>query len=171
MREIEFRGKNSKDEWVYGSLIINETENEKGKFQVAFIVPGLPCASDGGDFYTARMERVKIETIGQYTGLHDNKGNEIYEGDIIKSTDYPFMDEGKTNYLGIVSCDTYDAIGNFYVMLYVTKESERRGISNFTNKSFYDLQMENVEVVGNIFDNKGMFRDSDDVIMLWYLED
>ena len=26
-------------------------------------------------------------------------------------------------------------------------------------------------MVGNIFDNKGMFRDSDDVIMLWYLED
>ena len=72
------------------------------------------------------------------------------------------MDEGKTNYLGIVSCDTHDAIGEFYVMLYVTKESERRGISNFTNKSFYDLQMENVEVVGNIFDNKGMFRDSDE---------
>ena len=114
---------------------------------------------------------MKRDTIGQFVGLKDKNGKEIYEGDIIKSTDYPFMDEGKVNYLGIVSCDTHDAIGEFYVMLYVTKESERRGISNFTNKSFYDLQMENVEVVGNIFDNKGMFRDSDDEIMLWYLED
>jgi uncharacterized phage protein (TIGR01671 family) len=114
---------------------------------------------------------VKRDTIGQFVGLKDKNGKEIYEGDIIKSTDYPFMDEGETNYLGIVSCDTHDSIGEFYVMLYVTKESERRGISNFTNKSFYDLQMENVEVVGNIFDNKGMFRDSDEEIMLWYLED
>lgn len=86
MREIEYRGKNAKGEWVYGSLIINDVENDKGKFQAAFIVPGLPCASDGGDFYTARMERVEIDTIGQFTGVVDSMNRRIYEGDVLNVT-------------------------------------------------------------------------------------
>lgn len=154
MRQIKFRAQDvASNKWLYGDLRHHKDD---------------VCIFEQGG---TKGEQVKRETIGQYVGLKDKNGMEIYEGDIIKSTDYPFMDEGKANYLGIVSCDTHDSIGEFYVMLYVTKESERRGISNFTNKSFYDLEMENVEVVGNIFDNNGMFRDSDDVIMLWYLND
>ena len=146
------------ERWVYGDLRHYARNPHTEKWTIHDPLTGLETDIDE-------------TTIGQYTGMHDRSGKEIYEGDIIKSTDYPFMDEGKVNYLGIVSCDTHDAIGEFYVMLYVTKESERRGISNFTNKSFYDLQMENVEVVGNIFDNKGLFRDSDEEIMKWYTED
>ena len=160
MRTIRFRGKRITDgRWVYGGIATSPQKDSAT----------IHTYDDDG--YYARGYFVDPATVGQFTGLTDKNGKEIYEGDIIKSTDYPFMDEGKTNYLGIVSCDTHDAIGEFYVMLYVTKESERRGISNFTNKSFYDLQMENVEVVGNIFDNKGMFRDSDEEIMKWYFED
>ena len=159
MRTIKFRGRSlDGKEWYHGDLEYNRVDN---------IARIHTYDKDG---YYIRQYYVNPDTVGQFTGLQDKNGKEIYEGDIITSTDDPFMDEGKTNYMGIVSCDTHDAIGEFYVMLYVTKESERRGISNFTNKSFYDLQMENVEVVGNIFDNKGMFRDSDDVIMQWYLD-
>ncbi len=166
MRSIKFRGKVRK---TRPEIAIGK-KPEDGTWVVGdlhYLYAGHPHIHFG---LQAKIS-IDPDTIGQYTGLKDKNGKEIYEGDIIQSTDYPFMDEGKVNYLGIVSCDTHDSIGEFYVMLYVTKKSERRGISNFTNKSFYELQMENVEVVGNIYDNKGLFRDTDEQIMKWFKED
>lgn len=96
----------------------------------------------------------------------DRNGKQIYEGDILRQDAYPFSDgEEKDNYLGVVFC-TED--GSFEIMQFVTKQSKCRGISNFINRLFYDINIEKVEVIGNIFDNKGLFRDSDKKIMEWY---
>lgn len=73
-REIKFRGKRlDNGEWVYGDLTHGFSQHH------TFIDD----------------QEVLSDTVGQYTGLHDKNGREIYEGDVLEYDFYYF--EGINN--------------------------------------------------------------------------
>lgn len=70
MREILFRGKTEKAEWVEGGLLYDEEQNE------AYIAEHFEDKS-------AYLRPIIPETVGQYIGTEIN-GKKVFEGHIVK---------------------------------------------------------------------------------------
>lgn len=144
MRSIKFRGKfvyaNSDGRliWIYGSLFQTDTLRNVGKAKIFKTV-----TYDGNTDITDN--EVILGTVGQFTGIVDRNGVEIYEGDIIQ---------------------TYDSKGKPILHEVYYLESEARfatkliGYENLNEGSLTQKWINELgfEVIGNIFDNRELLQ-------------
>lgn len=125
-REIKYRGLKTfqifsgeeKSVWIYGFYLKRGTYGDPGPQAHIFVY------ENGYEGY-----RVDPKTIGQFTGLVDSTGKEIYEDDIL------FLEDGK---IGVVT---------FYGGCFVLE------CGNNMRQTLYDSQHWKMTILGNRFDN------------------
>ena len=138
-RTIKFRGKRiDTGEWVYGDLLQ---------------VGNLCCIGRSIETFTKMPFNecvVDPETIGQYTGLKDRNGKEIYEGDILLLSDKDTHQE-----LAVVEHGLYG--WTFYnpktVLRYEDGSHTYKAVENCR------FMFGTGKIIGNIHDNPELLKD------------
>lgn len=136
MRLYKFRGKKKgTNQWVYGYLL-------EGVFGDVMIQE-----KDKHGFLSCSV--VDAETVGQFTGLKDSKGKDIYEGDIVQ-----FVSTDAKDYAAEWD---FENLGNMPVRSEVTWSNDAIGF-RLKKSSRFKVVKEMLDLIGNIHDNPELLK-------------
>lgn len=138
-RQIIFRGKRfDNSEWIVGDLVENQ-----GRFFI-YHATSETTIEDNDDCKIAVIAvEVNPATVGQFTGLLDKNGKEIYEGDRVNVV------QAERNFDIVVKWSN-EAMA--FMACYA--DGKQSPFSWFTNLQVYQLT-----VIGNIYDNPSLISD------------
>ena len=132
MREIKFSGKGRyNNEWIKGFLVCRETKTANGNYAIDVEIYSGECQWE-----------VDPDSVGQYTGVKDETGTEIYEGDIVRVDCY------NKDYLGVVRFGRNKTIGRNEIGYYIDWPE----YTYIRDDLGYWQSEDNILVVGNEYD-------------------
>lgn len=143
MREILFRGKRvDNGEWVFGSYSFEP--RRKGAFgqTISDLDHERHCIVSKKNY---EYWEVIPETVGEYTGLTDDNGKRIFEGDIVaEACGWKGLVEFFTEDIGSCGCCVPQFDGSGFKAKYKNLDS--------------GVDMRSCTIVGNIYDNPEMWE-------------
>lgn len=136
MREIKFRGKRlNKGDWAYGYYLpwhsVKDMTTGEDIYAQIFEEPD--------EKHPRGWAKVIASTLGQYTGLKDKNGKEIYEGDIVSLNK--------------------DLLGSYVVKYDIKNARFSMYRDNYEQAGFNLETMKNYEIIGNIYDDPALIKE------------
>ena len=132
MRTIKFRGIDlNTNKWLYGYLSWFDESPDNGLF-----LNGKP---------------VIPESVGQFTGLYDKNGTEIYENDILQVK----IDGKEYNPLLVIYSEVY---AGFCMLSENTLNNIIYKPHRPVNPNWWDEFKDEIEIIGTIYDNPELFK-------------
>lgn len=145
MRTIKFRGKRvDNGEWEYGDLVhLSNGEAcilpEDGEWRHRLIIP---------------------DSVGQFTGLLDKNGKEIYEGDVLRR----IPNEQYSDATGIPLDMLREDIGEGGDLVFVRYDESQARVMYYSLIDRFNSPWLNTKyftVIGNIYDNPELLKPND----------